>query len=119
NTFHIDRQYRLSCQFKLFTSPCVGIPMRPESLVWRQAMRCRIVGAPVQDGAGRMGCEMGPSALRTAGLVAMLKELGHEVEDFGQVQRGDVRPLVHGNAALKALPEINAWTVAIAQAAYE
>jgi arginase len=62
---------------------------------------------------------MGPSALRTAGLVAMLKELGHEVEDLGQVQRGDVRPLVHDNAALKALPEINAWTVAIAQAAYE
>ena len=27
------------------------------------------LGAPVQDGAGRMGCEMGPSALRTAGLV--------------------------------------------------
>ncbi|TIO37381.1 MAG: arginase, partial [Mesorhizobium sp.] len=26
----------------------------------KEVMRCRIVGAPVQDGAGRMGCEMGP-----------------------------------------------------------
>ncbi|RUW06972.1 arginase family protein, partial [Mesorhizobium sp. M1A.F.Ca.IN.020.03.1.1] len=50
-------------------------------------MRCRIVGAPVQDGAGRMGCEMGPSALRTAGLVAVLSELGHEVEDWGAVEK--------------------------------
>ncbi|TGT92574.1 arginase, partial [bacterium M00.F.Ca.ET.163.01.1.1] len=40
-------------------------------------MRCRIGGAPVQDGAGRMGCEMGPSALRTAGLAEMLSGLGH------------------------------------------
>ena len=69
-------------------------------------MLCRIVGAPVQDGAGRMGCEMGPSAYRTAGLVAALKELGHEVEDRGAVHAGPVRPVVHGNLALKALPEI-------------
>jgi arginase len=47
-------------------------------------MLCRIVGAPVQDGAGRMGCEMGPSALRTAGLASQCcEELGHQVEDWG------------------------------------
>ncbi len=54
-------------------------------------MLCRIVGAPVQDGAGRMGCEMGPSALRTAGLVSALRELGHEVEDLGTVERAVTR----------------------------
>ena len=81
-------------------------------------MRCRIVGAPVQDGAGRMGCEMGPSALRTAGLVSVLSELGHEVEDWGAVQPAQVRAVVHGNLALKALPEISAWTSAIAETAY-
>ena len=81
-------------------------------------MRCRIVGAPAQDGAGRMGCEMGPSALRTAGLVSVLSELGHEVEDWGAVQPAPVRAVVHGNLALKALPEISAWTAAIAQASY-
>jgi arginase len=81
-------------------------------------MRCRIVGAPVQDGAGRMGCEMGPSALRTAGLVSVLAELGHEVEDWGAVEKAAARPVVHGNLALKALPEISAWTAAIAETAY-
>ncbi|TGQ68329.1 MAG: arginase [Mesorhizobium sp.] len=81
-------------------------------------MRCRIVGAPVQDGAGRMGCEMGPSALRTAGLVEVLSSLGHAVEDMGAVQAIPVRRVVHGNLALKALPEISAWTSAIAEAAY-
>lgn len=82
-------------------------------------MRCRILGAPVQDGAGRLGCEMGPSALRTAGLVSALTELGHQVEDLGTVQPGAVQPILHGNAALKALPEIVAWTAAIAEAAYQ
>ncbi|MBN9259023.1 MULTISPECIES: arginase [unclassified Mesorhizobium] len=82
-------------------------------------MRCRIVGAPVQDGAGRMGCEMGPSALRTAGLVSVLSDLGHEVEDWGAVRKAVARPVVHGNLALKALPEIAAWTTAIAETAYE
>jgi arginase len=82
-------------------------------------MRCRIVGAPVQDGAGRMGCEMGPSALRTAGLVSVLSDLGHEVEDWGAVQKAAARAIVHGNLALKALPEIAAWTTAIAETAYE
>ncbi|UVK36652.1 arginase [Mesorhizobium sp. AR10] len=81
-------------------------------------MRCKIVGAPVQDGAGRMGCEMGPSALRTAGLVEVLSGLGHAVEDMGAVQALPARRVVHGNLALKALPEVSAWTSAIAEAAY-
>ncbi|WP_137931547.1 arginase [Mesorhizobium comanense] len=81
-------------------------------------MRCRIVGAPVQDGAGRMGCEMGPSALRTAGLAQVLSGLGHVVEDMGAVQPIAARRIVHGNLALKALPEISAWTYSIAEAAY-
>lgn len=82
-------------------------------------MLCRIVGAPVQDGAGRMGCEMGPSALRTAGLAATLKALGHEVQDWGAVQSAELPSLIHDNAELKALPEIVAWTAAIAETAYE
>lgn len=81
-------------------------------------MRCVILGAPVQDGAGRMGCDMGPSALRTAGLVPVLTKLGHQVEDRGDISRGPTRPLRHPNPALKALPEIAAWTAAITEAAY-
>ncbi|WP_163267644.1 arginase [Chelativorans alearense] len=81
-------------------------------------MHCKILGIPVQDGAGRMGCEMGPSALRTAGLVAALTDLGHEVSDLGTVSPAPRRPLTHGNTALRALPEIAAWTTAIAEATY-
>ncbi|TPN45990.1 arginase [Mesorhizobium sp. B1-1-9] len=82
-------------------------------------MDCKILGAPVQDGAGRMGCEMGPSALRTAGLAGALRELGHQVADLGTILPATVRPLAHGNLALKALPEISAWTAGIAEAAYD
>lgn len=82
-------------------------------------MDCKILGAPVQDGAGRMGCEMGPSALRTAGLAGALRELGHQVVDLGTILPATVRPLAHGNLALKALPEISAWTAGIAEAAYD
>ena len=81
-------------------------------------MQCRLVGAPVQDGAGRLGCEMGPSALRTAGIHAAIAALGHEVRDLGNVMPPPPRPMVHGNTMLKALPEVAAWTEALAEAAY-
>ncbi|NYS24275.1 arginase [Rhodobacteraceae bacterium 2376] len=81
-------------------------------------MHCRLVGAPVQDGAGRPGCEMGPSALRTAGIHAAITGLGHEVSDMGNVTPLAPQPMVHGNTMLKALPEIAAWTAALSEAAY-
>jgi arginase len=31
-------------------------------------MHCKLIGIPLQDGATQLGCEMGPHALRTAGL---------------------------------------------------
>lgn len=42
-------------------------------------------GVPVDDGAGRPGAGLGPAALRIAGLVARLEELGHTVTDHGDV----------------------------------
>ncbi len=44
-----------------------------------------IVGAPLDLGAGRRGVDMGPSAIRTAGLNARLTTLGYRVEDLGNV----------------------------------
>ncbi|GAB5507300.1 MAG: arginase [Rhizobiaceae bacterium] len=73
----------------------------------------------MQDGASQLGCEMGPSALRTAGLVGALTELGHEVTDQGTVVPPPPRPVLHDNGALKSLPEIVAWTEALSAAAYE
>ena len=81
--------------------------------------RCILVGAPVQEGTGRLGCDMGPSAYRAAGLPRALAELGLAVEDRGNLALGEVRPLHHPNPAVKNLPEIAAWTDLIARAAYE
>jgi arginase len=79
---------------------------------------CRLLGAPVQDGAGRPGCDMGPSALRAAGIREAIAGLGHRVDDLGAVAPAAPRSVLHGNAALKALPEVRAWTEALAEAAF-
>jgi len=44
-----------------------------------------IIGAPVDLGAGRRGVDMGPSAIRIAGLEARLEALGHQVCDAGDI----------------------------------
>ncbi|QFU15774.1 arginase [Microvirga thermotolerans] len=78
-----------------------------------------LLGVPVQEGAGRMGCDMGPSAFRAAGLAPALRDLGYIVEDRGNLSPAPLRDLRHDNGAIKYLPEVVAWTEAIAQAAYE
>ena len=47
--------------------------------------RIAILGAPLDLGAGRRGVNMGPSALRLAGLDARIATLGYNVEDLGNV----------------------------------
>lgn len=81
-------------------------------------MLCRIVGAPVGEGSPVRGCEMGPVALRRAGLARALSELGHLVEDIGSVTPEPVATRPHANPLIKHLPEIAAWTEALAEAAY-
>jgi arginase len=44
-----------------------------------------VIGAALDLGAGRRGVDMGPSAIRYAGLDARIAELGHEYVDFGNV----------------------------------
>jgi len=81
-------------------------------------MLVKLLGAPVQEGSGRRGCDMGPAAYRAAGLAESLDELGHKVVDLG-----DVRPVVrkvepHANPAIKKLDEVVAWIEALSDAAY-
>jgi arginase len=45
----------------------------------------RILGVPLDLGQERRGVDMGPSAVRAAGLNHMLKNLGHQVEDAGNI----------------------------------
>ena len=44
-----------------------------------------LIGAPLELGAGRRGCAMGPAALRTAEIAQTLVALGYRVEDLGDV----------------------------------
>jgi len=81
-------------------------------------MKITLIGAPVQEGAGRLGCDMGPAAFRAAGLAVALRELGHDVTDAGNVAPAAPRTFDHPNSALKKLGEIIAWTEALAYAAF-
>jgi arginase len=47
--------------------------------------RVKIIGVPMDLGANRRGVDMGPSALRIAGLQARLTQLGYTVEDVGNL----------------------------------
>lgn len=44
-----------------------------------------IIGAPLDLGSGRRGVDMGPSAMRVAGLGSRLAALGYHVSDLGNV----------------------------------
>ena len=48
--------------------------------------RVAILGAALDLGAGRRGVDMGPSAIRYAGLRERLVRSGLDVEDWGNVQ---------------------------------
>lgn len=47
--------------------------------------KIRILGVPLDLGQSRRGVDMGPSAVRVAGLQARLEALGHRVEDGGNI----------------------------------
>ena len=51
----------------------------------RPTRSVEIIGVPVDLGAGRRGVDMGPSAIRIADLEPRLEQLGHKVQDFGDL----------------------------------
>jgi len=51
----------------------------------QSARTVRVVGVPMDLGAGRRGVDMGPSAIRIAGVGQGLRHLGLHVEDDGDV----------------------------------
>jgi arginase len=62
--------------------------------------RIAILGAPLDLGAARRGVDMGPSALRLAGLGSRIAALGYSVEDLGNVfvEQQESTPLGPANA---------------------
>ncbi|HUA99471.1 MAG TPA: arginase [Terracidiphilus sp.] len=64
----------------------VALSMRRADAQAQPARRIRILGVPLDMGASRRGVDMGPSAMRVAGLQARLEALGHQVTDGGNIR---------------------------------
>jgi arginase len=68
--------------------------------------RVAIIGAALDLGAGRRGVDMGPSAIRYAGLSERLERAGIEVEDRGNVQAPLAETRETGTESARFLDEI-------------
>jgi len=66
----------------------------------------KIVGVPMDLGSGRRGVDMGPSALRIAGIRRELERLGYTVVDHGDISVPIPETQHHGDPRAKYLPEI-------------
>ncbi|MGH7510263.1 MAG: arginase [Gemmatimonadales bacterium] len=71
-----------------------------------EAVIVHLLGAPMDLGSGRRGVDMGPSAIRIAGVADRLRELGHRVVDDGDIQIKNIEVLKVGNERARYLGEI-------------
>jgi arginase len=66
----------------------------------------RIIGVPLDLGQSRRGVDMGPSAVRAAGLESKLEALGYDVKDGGNVAVAVLETRPEGDPRAKYLAEI-------------
>lgn len=66
----------------------------------------RIIGVPMDLGAGRRGVDMGPSAIRAAGLHSRIAELGYKVQDAGNVFTPEPEERKPKDAKMKYVDEV-------------
>ena len=78
--------------------------------------RIRVLGVPLDLGASRRGVDMGPSAMRVAGLEARLEALGHQVADGGNIRVEIAETQASGSRNAHYLKEINETCTRIAEA---
>ncbi len=72
------------------------------------------IGAALDLGQGRRGVDMGPSAIRYAGLAARIDELGLEYVDWGNVETAVAEASSVGDEHARFLPQIKATCQRIA-----
>ncbi len=82
--------------------------MTPTSFSSISPKKIRVIGVPLDLGQSRRGVDMGPSAVRVAGLEARLETLGHIVEDGGNVAVAIAEQKKVGDQHAKYLKEITA-----------
>ena len=76
----------------------------------------RIIGVPIDLGQNKRGVDMGPAALRYAGLAAHLTELGYQVHDCGNIEV-PIRGTVSDEEQQHFLPSIRTTCQAVYAAA--
>ena len=68
--------------------------------------KIKVIGVPLDLGASRRGVDMGPSAVRVAGLEARLEALGHAVRDGGNISVAIAETKSSGDQNARYLKEI-------------
>ena len=89
---------------------------QPSGLQALPARSIRVIGVPLDMGASRRGVDMGPSAVRVAGLEGRLEALGHEVTDAGNISVEIAETQALGNERARYLTEIAETCTRTAQA---
>lgn len=69
-------------------------------------MTIHVLGVPMDLGSGRRGVDMGPSAIRIAGLHERLRELGNRVVDEGDLDIKNMEEIRVGEMKARYLKEI-------------
>lgn len=70
--------------------------------------RASVLGVPLDLGASKQGASGGPAAIRRAGLIPLLEEIGVAVEDEGDITVPPSSRPKHGTAILKVCQELAA-----------
>jgi arginase len=74
-----------------------------------------VIGAPLDLGAGRRGVDMGPSAIRYAGLEPRIAQLGRRWVDWGDVVTAVAEASAVGDKRVRYLPQIKETCERIAE----
>src|SRR4051794_33904472 len=74
-----------------------------------------VIGAGLDLGAGRRGVDMGPSAIRYAGLDDRLVQLGRRCEDWGDVETAVAEATEVGDERFRYLPAIKETCARVAE----
>lgn len=77
-----------------------------------------IIGAPTDVGASVRGANMGPDALRIAGVGEALRRFVVDVSDRGNLN-GPINPVLPAREGYRHLPEAIAWNRQVHAAVYD
>jgi arginase len=78
-----------------------------------------LIGVPMDLGQNRRGVDMGPSAIRYAGVVERLEEIGHTITDEGDIRIAAAEKTAPTDTNLRNLKEVTDASTALANKVHE